>query len=122
MKTIERKESSVVTDRGSADHYRWGVDCQGWRLLDSEELAVIEEEMSRQTSERLHYHLHSRQVFYVLSGVARLQIDGGEYTAATGQAVTIAPGQRHRIINDGVSPIRFIVISQPSTRNDRYDL
>jgi mannose-6-phosphate isomerase-like protein (cupin superfamily) len=33
----------------------------------------------------------------------------------------IMPGTRHQIRNPSSSPVRFLVISQPSSRGDRID-
>ena len=112
----------MVIDQLSAGHYRWGGICEGWNLLDGSELRIVEEEMPAASSERIHYHRQAEQLFYILSGTARFTIDGAECIAGVGQAVVVKPGQRHKIINDGSAPLRFLVVSSPSTRNDRVDL
>jgi len=112
----------MVIDRLSAGHYKWGGVCEGWNLLEGSDLRVVEEEMPAASSERIHYHRQAEQLFYILSGAARFTIDGAEYTAGAGQAVIVKSGQRHKIINDGSASLRFLVVSSPSTRNDRVDL
>ena len=56
----------------SAEHYKWGgpqgTDCDGWHLVKTDELSVIEELMPPGTSEARHSHVHARQLFYVLEG------------------------------------------------------
>ena len=37
-------------------HYKWRGNCDGWVLVDTEDLSVKQERMSPQTSEALHYH------------------------------------------------------------------
>ncbi|WP_017150237.1 cupin domain-containing protein [Bacillus bingmayongensis] len=67
----------------SAEHYR-GDKCDGWRLVNQNDLSVIHERMPPNTSEVRHYHTKSRQFFFVLIGTATLEIDG--------QLENIAPG------------------------------
>jgi len=32
-----------VVSTNNAEHYQWGGDCDGWRLLDTQGLSIIEE-------------------------------------------------------------------------------
>jgi mannose-6-phosphate isomerase-like protein (cupin superfamily) len=107
---------------GSADHYHWGEQCEGWRLLDGEDLSVIEEQVPPGTGERAHRHRQARQCFYVLSGEAAIEIDGVAIPIAQGQSLEVPPGVAHRFHNPGTQPVRFLVISSPTTRGDRTDL
>ena len=36
---------SGAVNRGNAEHYRWGNDCDAWYLVNDERLSVIEEFM-----------------------------------------------------------------------------
>jgi mannose-6-phosphate isomerase-like protein (cupin superfamily) len=112
----------MIIGRTSAEHYTWGRHCEGWRLLDQQGLTVIEEEMPAHTSERIHYHQYAQQLFYVLSGVAKFRNEGSEYIVRENQSFHTWPGQKHQISNDGEAPLRFLVISQPSTRADRIEM
>jgi mannose-6-phosphate isomerase-like protein (cupin superfamily) len=114
-------DASMIIDRNSSEHYVWGADCEGWRLVDEKGLSVIEEEMPAHTSEKIHYHQYARQLFYILSGVARFENDGLEYVIRANQSFRTQPGQKHRIFNDSEAPLRFLVISQPTTRDDRIE-
>ena len=66
----------TIVNRQNAQHYLWGEACDGWRLLDSEALAIIEERMPSGTREVLHLHNRAEQFFYVLQGEALFTIDG----------------------------------------------
>lgn len=111
-----------VRDKSSAGHYHWGAGCEGWRLVDTPELSVIEERMPPVTTEKLHYHERAQQYFHVLCGEACFDVDGGGFTVSTGQGMHILPGQRHRIRNPGGRELRFILVSTPSTRGDRIEI
>ena len=60
----------------NAGYYTWGDKCDGWHLLKTDSLSVIREKMPPGTSERLHYHQHAQQLFYILSGTATFEIQG----------------------------------------------
>jgi mannose-6-phosphate isomerase-like protein (cupin superfamily) len=105
-----------------AEHYTWGSACDGWRLLNNPDLAVTQERIPPGLGEVKHYHARSRQLFYVLQG--RLQIIADETIGelATGDSVEIPPGQTHSVRNPFDADAHFLVISAPSTANDRVNL
>ncbi len=59
----------------NSEHYTWGKNCEGWHLLKTNQLSVIQERMPGDTSEAYHYHELSQQLFYILSGVATFEIN-----------------------------------------------
>lgn len=111
----------VIRDKGNCEHYVWGDHCRGWRLVDEDNLSVIEEEMPPHTAETMHLHKSAQQLFYIKSGVAQFEADGDEYRIGPNQGFHIKPGILHRIRNDSEENLEFIVISQPSTRGDRFE-
>ena len=114
-------EAPAVFDRSNAPHYRWGTHCDGWRFLDEPDLSVIEEQVPPGSAEQRHHHATARQFFYVLEGVATLEVDGVVLRIAAGQGAQVASGQRHRLSNDEAKPLRFLLCSAPNTRGDRFD-
>jgi mannose-6-phosphate isomerase-like protein (cupin superfamily) len=111
----------TVVDRARAEHYRWGDGCDGWRLLRHPELSVIEEQVPAGAAERAHRHARARQFFYLLAGCATLEFDDASLVLQAGQGVHVAPGVRHRFVNHGAAPVRFLVISAPDSAGDRSD-
>ena len=107
------------TDIGSAPHYVWGDGCDGWRLMDTPGLSVIEERMPPATSEVRHRHGSSEQCFYVLSGTLTLEVEGAVHRIGRRQAITVTPPASHQARNEGTEDVRFLVVSAPSTRGDR---
>ncbi|MCW3088801.1 MAG: cupin protein [Sediminibacterium sp.] len=103
-------------------HYQWGGSCDGWNLVDEASLAVKQERMPAGASETLHYHEKAQQFFFMLKGEAGFEIEGEAIIVKEQEGVHIAPGQKHRIINHTTSDIEFILMSQPSTANDRINL
>jgi mannose-6-phosphate isomerase-like protein (cupin superfamily) len=113
----------VSTD--SAEHYTWGgprgTDCDGWHLLKTPALSVIEELMPPDTSEVRHAHVHARQFFYVLEGELTLEVEERDFVLRAGQGLEIAPGQRHQAINRSENRVRMLVTSQPPSHGDRVN-
>lgn len=108
-------------DTGIAPHYTWGDACDGWHLLAGDDLSVIEEAMPPGTAERRHWHTRARQFFYVLEGVALLEIDGTSHALRAGQGLHVPPGAPHQIRNASPSGLRFLVVSAPKSHGDRVD-
>ena len=103
----------------NAEHYTWGATCDGWHLVRSAELSVIQERMPAGTSEVRHRHAIARQFFYVLDGELELEVDGNVHALATGAGVEVAPGAPHQAINRSGAPVSFLVVSQPPSHGDR---
>jgi mannose-6-phosphate isomerase-like protein (cupin superfamily) len=101
------------------NHYPWGAGCDGWHLLQTEELSVIEERMPPGSEEQRHFHERSRQFFYVLQGELAIEVDGQDHSLNAGDGLEIAPRQRHQVRNRSLNDARFIVISQPPSHGDR---
>jgi mannose-6-phosphate isomerase-like protein (cupin superfamily) len=111
-----------VQNKLNAEHYTWGTGCDGWRFLNRPDLAVIQERIPPGLGEVLHYHSRSRQLFYVLEGELEIERDGEKEHLAKGDSLEIAPMQHHRVTNTSDADAHFLVISSPSTINDRVNL
>ena len=105
----------------TADHYRWGDGCNGWHLVRTKALSVIEERMPPKASERRHKHERAHQFFYVLKGALTLEIDGEEKRLIAGDGIEVTPGQAHQAFNRSDADVRFLVTSQPPSHGDRID-
>jgi mannose-6-phosphate isomerase-like protein (cupin superfamily) len=107
--------------RNTAPHYKWGQDCDGWRLVSNPAISVIEERVPPGAKETLHYHKVARQFFYIISGSAVMQLEGHRLDLAAGMGIEVAPMARHRFENASSDDVVFLVISSPSTQGDRYE-
>ena len=112
----------MITSTDNAEHYTWGANCDGWHLLRSDRLTVIEERMPPGTSEQMHYHQNAQQVFYVLSGIATFEIEGELKSVNARQSVHIPKGLKHRILNNSDEDLHFLVISEPKSHGDRVNI
>ena len=52
--------NSTPISRTNALHYTWAGVCDGWHLVRTPELSIIEERMPPGTSEHRHFHTHAR--------------------------------------------------------------
>jgi len=104
------------------NHYRWRPDCDGWVLVDTENLSVKQERMAGHTSEVLHYHEKAQQFFFILQGIATFEVEEKSFTVRAGEGFHIEAGKKHRIINNTAEDIEFILSSQPSTNSDRFNI
>lgn len=112
----------MITSTDNAEHYKWGENCDGWHLLKSDSLSVIQERMPPGTNEQLHYHPHAQQVFYILAGDAKFIVDGEEKFVGPNQSIHIAKGTKHHIFNNGSQDLHILVISEPKAHGDRVNL
>jgi mannose-6-phosphate isomerase-like protein (cupin superfamily) len=107
----------------SAEHYKWGgpqgTHCDGWHLVRTHELNVIEELMPPGTSEARHSHIHSHQFFYVLEGELILEVELHDFVLQRGEGLEISHGERHQVMNRSAKPTRILVTSHPPSHGDR---
>jgi mannose-6-phosphate isomerase-like protein (cupin superfamily) len=110
---------AVVLSRENVEHYTWGDGCDGWHLLKSDALSVIEECVPPGKSESRHFHSYAQQCFYIVAGEAVIELAGQEFVLRTGESLVVPAQVPHQFFNRSVSDVRFLVISQPATRGDR---
>ncbi len=116
------KDMGLPISTKNAEHYTWGDPtnpCDGWYLVQSEDLSVIEERMPPGAFEKRHIHRKSRQFFYVLSGELTMETDGTQHLVHAGEGIEIAPGVAHQAMNHSKSDLRILVTSQPPSHGDR---
>ena len=116
---IRGERKRVKKNKSNAEHYLWGDNCDGWHLVKSQDLSIIHERMPAHTSEVRHYHQHARQFFYVLSGVATIEVDGKEITLKPHEGIEVPPLVPHQMFNKSNNEVEFLVTSQPTSKGDR---
>jgi len=105
--------------KSTAEHYVWGQGCDGWHLVKTPQLSVIQERMPPGSSEVRHFHHHAQQFFYVLAGEAVMEVDGHRNVMGAGDGIWIPAGTPHRMRNDSGDELHFLVISEPPSHGDR---
>jgi mannose-6-phosphate isomerase-like protein (cupin superfamily) len=112
----------MIKNLETAEHYRWGEVCDGWRLLDGPDLSVIQERIPPGAGEVMHYHSRARQLFYVLAGELQIQVGERPFRLSIGDSLEVSPGERHQVQNLSHVDAAFLVVSTPTTRGDRINL
>ena len=102
-----------------AEHYTWGGNCDGWHLLRSAGLSVIQERVPPGGRETRHVHARAQQFFFVLSGEAVLEVDGQSHVLRAQTGLEVPPGVPHQFRNESDRDVSFLVISQPPSQADR---
>ncbi|TDD97468.1 cupin domain-containing protein [Flavobacterium cellulosilyticum] len=108
-----------VIDKETAKHYFWGENCKSWILADSEGLSVKQENMPSGTKEKLHFHSKAQQFFYILKGTATFYLNDTIEIVKEQKGILVDAKTKHYIANETDDILDFLVISQPTTNNDR---
>lgn len=109
----------MVINRNNAEHYIWGGSSDGWHLLKSAGLSVIQERVPPGGAEVLHYHERAHQFFYILSGTAVLEIESRRHTLTANDGIDVPPKSVHRLVNESEEDVTFLVVSAPRSHGDR---
>jgi mannose-6-phosphate isomerase-like protein (cupin superfamily) len=112
----------MIIDKTNAEHYIWGEGCEGWHLLKSDALSVIQERVPAGKSEKHHLHHTSRQFFYILKGNAVIEVNGILHELSEGQSIEVSQEVPHQFMNQSENDIEFIVISMPKSHGDKVEL
>lgn len=67
---------------------------------------------------RKHYHPIAEESYYILSGTARMELDGEVVILQPGDSVMLPPPQVHQISNAGESDLILLAICVPAWTPD----
>jgi mannose-6-phosphate isomerase-like protein (cupin superfamily) len=109
--------SVVSIETGS--HNVWGGNCDGWHLVASSNLSVIQERVPSGSSEVRHLHNRAEQFFYVLNGIASLEVAGTTHVLNANEGFHVPAGVPHTLSNEHEQPLDFLVVSTPPSHGDR---
>ncbi len=110
-----------MISKENAEHYIWGENCDGWHLVKSEHLSVIQERVPAGMSEVRHFHNHAQQFFFVLSGAATIEVAGKDHVLLPQQGMHVPAGVPHQLRNQTEQDLEFIVTSTPPSHGDRVE-
>lgn len=111
----------AVINSNNSEHYNWGNGCDGWHLVKSEQLSIIKERVPFGCSESRHYHQNAEQFFFVLSGIATMELDGEFYTIYPNNGLHVPAGKSHQLSNKNEPDLIFTVTSTPPSHLDRVE-
>lgn len=108
-----------IVSKKNAGHYKWAMNSYSWVLVDKEGLSVKQEKMPAGEREQLHFHETASQFFFILKGSATFIHDEEKLLLGEQEGLLIEPLTKHYIANETGTDLEFLVISQPTTNNDR---
>ena len=111
-----------MISKENSEHYLWGDNCDGWHLVKSQALSIIQECVPPGCSEVRHFHEKSEQFFFVLAGVASLEVNGVMNRLEPQQGFHVPAGTPHQLKNEHTENLLFIVTSTPPSHGDRVEL
>ena len=109
---------SVISSE-SAEHYIWGDNCDGWHLVKSNALSIIQERVPSGGSESCHFHNEAEQFFFILSGIATMEIEDNLFTVKPNNGIHVPAGSKHKLSNQHEVDLIFIVTSTPPSHGDK---
>lgn len=111
-----------LVSRENGEHYAWGDGCDGWHLVKTPGMSVIQERMPPGRSETRHLHQHAHQFFFILSGEATIDVGGEILRAKPGEGCSVEPKVGHVIRNEGTIDLIFLLVSTPPSHGDRVKI
>ncbi len=69
-----------------------------------------------------HVHERAEHVYYLLSGLGLFTIDGQTSLVGPRDSVFIPPGIRHRLVNNGLEDLVFVVATSPPGELPLFDV
>lgn len=106
----------------NAEHYVWGNGCDGWHLVKTESLSVIQERVPSGCEEIRHLHQFAEQFFYVISGVATIEANKEIFHLEKNQGLHIPANTPHKLQNEQECDLIFVVTSTPPSHGDRVEV
>jgi mannose-6-phosphate isomerase-like protein (cupin superfamily) len=65
-----------------------------------------------------HFHRRTEEIYYLLEGSGRMQIESEQREVGPGDAIAIPPGARHTITNTGAQTLRFLCCCAPAYEHE----
>lgn len=65
-----------------------------------------------------HFHPRAEEIYYLLEGRGRMQIEGNVREVGPGDAIAIPPRARHQITNIGSETLKFLCCCAPAYEHD----
>ena len=82
-------------------------------LLRTEVQSLAEATLEPDEATQRHYHRATEEIYFVLKGSGRMEVDGDSKMIRPGDAVLIPAGAWHTLENNGNSELRFLCCCAP---------
>ena len=93
------------------------VDCpcgQSTRILTRAEGATSSLHVTRIRDSVRHYHARTTEVYYILTGSGKIELNGEWFEVRPETAIWIDAGTRHRLVSDPDSEVTTVVMATPA--------
>jgi mannose-6-phosphate isomerase-like protein (cupin superfamily) len=65
-----------------------------------------------------HHHQLTEEIYYILEGTGRMEINGESRMVSPGDAIAIPPGAIHTITNTGAATLKFLCCCAPGYEHE----
>ena len=90
-------------------------------LHHTEQQSLAEATLEPDQATERHYHRLTEEIYFVVKGSGRLEVDGETQSVRPGDAVLIPPGAWHTLENNGTSELRILCCCSPAySHEDTY--
>ena len=110
VRSLDEAEPFTTKDRSSI---RLLIDLTN---SSTQKQSLAEATIPRHGATERHYHGESEELYYVLEGSGKMEVDGERRHLGPGDAVLIPPGAWHQIHAIGDSQLRFLCCCAPPYR------
>jgi mannose-6-phosphate isomerase-like protein (cupin superfamily) len=80
--------------------------------------SLAEARLSVGASTAPHFHPLCEEIYFLLEGKGRMQVEDDIRSVAAGDAIAIPPGKRHQITNIGSETLRFLCCCVPAYEHE----
>jgi mannose-6-phosphate isomerase-like protein (cupin superfamily) len=80
--------------------------------------SLAEARLAPGASTQEHYHVRTEEIYYITHGTGRIRIEGEMREVASGDAIAIPPGQRHKLWNSGSEILRLLCCCAPAYEHE----
>jgi len=87
-------------------------------LHHTSEQSLAEATLEPDQATQRHYHSQTEEIYFVLKGSGRMEVDGDTRVVRPGDAVLIPPGAWHTLENTGTSELRILCCCSPPYSHD----
>jgi mannose-6-phosphate isomerase-like protein (cupin superfamily) len=107
VKSVESVEAFVTKDGSTIRE-----------LHHTEVQSLAEATLEVEQATERHYHRLTEEIYFVLKGQGRMEVDGGVTQVRPGNAVLIPAGAWHQLENNGTSELRILCCCAPPYSHD----
>ena len=65
-----------------------------------------------------HFHPKAEEIYYITHGTGQMRIENETRDVKPGDAIAIPPGQKHKLWNTGVAPLRLLCCCAPAYEHE----